>query len=365
MSPSIILKGAYKFSVKKLVAGGEMGHSTFTGPGELLLGPPMLGDIISIRLTGSESWSVGHDGFLAATQNVSKDYKRQGIGKAIFSGEGLWVYKISGTGLLWLTSFGAIIRKDVSSSSRKAICCYTLVSHVLIVLQLAEGERYIVDNGHLVAWNTKYVLERVASGGIISGFASGEGLVCKFTGPGTIYLQTRNPVGCLQEVMATQIVGLTLLTEIFQCIPPVESGSIVKYMSSIALPLTASLSCIIAIWTTESRADQLLFFCIHSAFIIGAMNSSQLRVCAVGMLVLWATPIAFCTRHTRPELCFQEFDDDHSFAGRQGRGYLLHSGEGPACDLYRPCPPRRRYPTALDGGLGLESSTRGSGAFVT
>ncbi|KAL2148341.1 hypothetical protein VTH82DRAFT_2261 [Thermothelomyces myriococcoides] len=169
MSPSIVLKGSIKFSMKKLVAGGDMGTSTFTGPGELLLGPPMLGDITSLRLTGQESWSVSHDGFLACTQNVVKDYKRQGLGKAMFSGEGLWVYKISGTGLLWLTSFGAIIRKD-----------------------LVEGEKYIVDNGHLVAWNTKYVLERVASGGIISGLASGEGLVCKFTGPGTVFIQTRN-----------------------------------------------------------------------------------------------------------------------------------------------------------------------------
>ncbi|KAK4246772.1 tryptophan RNA-binding attenuator protein-like domain-containing protein [Corynascus novoguineensis] len=169
MSPSIVLKGNVKFSMKKLVAGGDMNSSTFTGPGELLLGPPMLGDITSLRLTGQEAWSVSHDGFLACTQNVVKDYKRQGLGKAMFSGEGLWVYKISGTGLLWLTSFGAIIRKD-----------------------LMEGEKYIVDNGHLVAWNTKYVLERVASGGIISGLASGEGLVCKFTGPGTVFIQTRN-----------------------------------------------------------------------------------------------------------------------------------------------------------------------------
>jgi uncharacterized protein (AIM24 family) len=61
------------------------------------------------------------------------------------------------------------------------------------MLQLAEGERYIIDNGHLVAWNCKYILERVASGGIISGVTSGEGLVCKFTGPGTVYMQTRNP----------------------------------------------------------------------------------------------------------------------------------------------------------------------------
>lgn len=54
------------------------------------------------------------------------------------------------------------------------------------VQQLQENEKYIVDNGHLVAWNCKYVLERVASGGVISNLSSGEGLVCKFTGTLTL-----------------------------------------------------------------------------------------------------------------------------------------------------------------------------------
>ncbi|KAG5950021.1 hypothetical protein E4U53_005552 [Claviceps sorghi] len=170
MSPTMQLKGEVKFSMKKMIAGADMTISRYVGPGELLLAPPMLGDITSIRLTGQDSWVVGHDAFLAATQGVIKDYKRQGLGKAIFSGEGLFVYRMSGTGIMWITSFGAIIRKD-----------------------LVDGEKYIVDNGHLVAWNTKYVLERVASGGILSNLASAEGLVCKFTGPGTVFLQTRNP----------------------------------------------------------------------------------------------------------------------------------------------------------------------------
>jgi uncharacterized protein (AIM24 family) len=59
--------------------------------------------------------------------------------------------------------------------------------------QLRENEKYIIDNGHLVAWNCKYVMERIASGGIISNISAGEGLVCKFTGPGTVFMQTRNP----------------------------------------------------------------------------------------------------------------------------------------------------------------------------
>ncbi|OAA57654.1 DUF124 domain-containing protein [Cordyceps fumosorosea ARSEF 2679] len=169
MSPTMTLRGEFKFSVKKMIAGAELGHSHYIGPGELLLAPPMLGDITTIRLDGTAQWTCGHDAYLASTQGVHKDHKRQGLGKAMFSGEGLFVYKMSGTGILWVSSFGAIIRKD-----------------------LADGEKYIIDNGHLVAWNTKYILERVASGGIISNLASAEGLVCKFTGPGTVYMQTRN-----------------------------------------------------------------------------------------------------------------------------------------------------------------------------
>jgi len=118
------LRGALKFSLKKMLIGGEMAHSTYTGPGELLLAPHSLGDITVLRIentnvtTGSSatnaSWTVARDGFLACTQSVVKDYKAQGVGKGIFSGEGWFVYRMSGMGLVWITSFGAIVKKDVS-----------------------------------------------------------------------------------------------------------------------------------------------------------------------------------------------------------------------------------------------------------
>ena len=118
MAPSVMVKGAIKFSVKKLLIGGEMASTTFTGPGEVLLAPVALGDITNIRLTEEEGeWNVGRDAFLACTQGVRKDYKRQGLGKAIFSGEGMFIYRIAGVGILWVTSFGAIVRKDVSPLS--------------------------------------------------------------------------------------------------------------------------------------------------------------------------------------------------------------------------------------------------------
>lgn len=116
MSPTMTLKGAMKFSMKKFVIGGEMTHSTFTGPGELLIAPNMLGDVTSIRLSGEEQWNVGRDAFMACTQGVVKEYKSQSFSKAMFSGEGFFVYKMSGIGICWVMSMGAIIRKDVGSS---------------------------------------------------------------------------------------------------------------------------------------------------------------------------------------------------------------------------------------------------------
>lgn len=104
-----------------------MAHSTYTGPGELLLAPSVLGDIAVLRFTGSETWKVGRDAFLAATSGINKDYQAQGLTKAMFSGEGLFVYKMTGTGLVWIQSFGAILKKDVSGSSSSILSSERLI----------------------------------------------------------------------------------------------------------------------------------------------------------------------------------------------------------------------------------------------
>lgn len=158
MSPSITLKGQAHLGFKKILMG-NIASTSITGPGEIILAPSTLGDIAVLNIDNQSAWNVGKDAYVASTTGVNKDTKSQGLSKAIFSGEGMFIYKITGQGLLWVASFGAIIRKD-----------------------LQPDERYIVDNGHLVAWNCKYNLERVASGGILSNALAAEGLVCRFTG---------------------------------------------------------------------------------------------------------------------------------------------------------------------------------------
>ena len=91
-----------------------MTMSHYTGPGEVLLAPSVLGDVINLRVTSGDTWWIGRDAFLAHTNAVHHEYKSQGIMKGFFSGEGFFVYEITGSGLLWMQSFGAIVKKDVS-----------------------------------------------------------------------------------------------------------------------------------------------------------------------------------------------------------------------------------------------------------
>jgi len=120
---------------------------------------------MAIHLDGNTRWTVGRGGFLAMSDGVIKDIKSQSLTKGLFSGEGLFIEQFTGRGILFITSLGAIVQR-----------------------QLGQSEQLIVDNGHLVAWTCPYIIER-AGGSLTSGMHSGEGLVCRFTGPGIIYIQ--------------------------------------------------------------------------------------------------------------------------------------------------------------------------------
>lgn len=141
------------------------------GAGEVLIGHQLPGGILDIELDGSYGLIVQKDGFLASTEGVQVETKTQNLAQGFLSGEGFFVLRIYGRGIVFVSSYG-----------------------VIHPINLEAGEEYIVDNGHLVAWTdyTDYHIEK-ASSGWISSFTSGEGLVCRFRGPGIVLIQTRNP----------------------------------------------------------------------------------------------------------------------------------------------------------------------------
>ena len=117
MSPTVTLQGKMKVSMKKLFTGGSMTESSYTGPGLVALAPTLFGDIVTLQIQQGSTWNVGKDAYLASTNDVVKDTKSQGLGKAFFSGEDLFIYNFTGEGVAWLTSFGAIETKHVSRTA--------------------------------------------------------------------------------------------------------------------------------------------------------------------------------------------------------------------------------------------------------
>lgn len=170
------MDGGLLGGLARMVAGESFFLQTLTarrGNGEVLLAPSIPGDIIDVELDGSYSLIVQKDGFLAGSAGLQVSTKMQNLAQGIFSGEGFFVVKISGQGMVFVNTYGGV--------------------HII---NLEAGQEYIVDNSHLVAWPEymHYTIEK-ASSGWISTFTSGEVAVCRFRGPGPVIIQTRNPRG--------------------------------------------------------------------------------------------------------------------------------------------------------------------------
>lgn len=166
------MEGGVFGAIKRAVAAESFFQTTFTAqgaPGEVMLAPPAPGDISLVELEAGR-WIVQSSSFLASDVGLKLDTQLAGF-RGFFSGEGLFFLEVSGTGTLLLSSFGGIVKKT-----------------------LAPNERYVVDTGHIVAFEagTRYQLRKASRAGWWASIKSGEGVVAEYEGPGDILLQTRN-----------------------------------------------------------------------------------------------------------------------------------------------------------------------------
>ena len=164
-------RGGVFGALKRSMLGGESFFvNTFHAnqPGEVTFAPTLPGDLCAFELTGGTLFAQS-GAYVASSPQIDVDTKWGGA-RTFFSKEGLFLLKLTGTGTVFLSSYGAIHAVD-----------------------LEPGQQYIVDTGHMVAFeeSVDYRVERV--GGLKSTFFSGEGLVCRLTGPGRILIQTRSP----------------------------------------------------------------------------------------------------------------------------------------------------------------------------
>lgn len=157
-------------ALKRVVAGESLFLNHFepkAGPGEVWFGSNLAGDMMEYDLE-DENLIVQGGSFLACEHSVEIDLGWQGF-KNLISGEGLFWVHLKGRGKVLLSSFGAIYPVDV------------------------DGE-YIVDSGHIVAFNETLEFSLTKAGkSWVHSFLGGEGLVCKFRGKGRVWCQSHNP----------------------------------------------------------------------------------------------------------------------------------------------------------------------------
>jgi uncharacterized protein (TIGR00266 family) len=152
---------------KRMLSGESIFINEFTAAqkdAEIGIAPGSPGDIAHVYLE-NETIYIQNSAFLAASPDLQIEIKFQGF-KGFFSGEKLFMIKVSGTGDLWFNTYGGLLEIDVT-------------------------ENYVVDTGYIVAFTEglNYSVRSVA--GLKSFFFSGEGLVCRFEGVGKVWIQTR------------------------------------------------------------------------------------------------------------------------------------------------------------------------------
>lgn len=168
MDTNLRMKTKLRGGLGRFVTGESIFVNEFTaegGPAEIGIAPGSPGDMVHLYLN-NETVFLQNSAFVAATMDVALETKWQGFVKGFFSGENLFLIRASGVGDLWFNTYGAMIEIDVNGD-------------------------YVVDTGNIVAFTEGLDYSITKVGGYKSLFFSGEGFVCRFSGKGKVWIQTR------------------------------------------------------------------------------------------------------------------------------------------------------------------------------
>ena len=169
MDTNMKMKTKMRGGLGRFITGENIFINEFTaehGQGEVGIAPGAPGDLRHVYLD-DETIYLQNSAFVACSNEIAVESKWQGLVKGFFSGESLFLIRAQGKGDLWFNSYGAIIEIDVNDD-------------------------YVVDTGNIVAFTSGLEYDITKVGGYKSLFFSGEGLVCRFSGKGKVWIQTRS-----------------------------------------------------------------------------------------------------------------------------------------------------------------------------
>ncbi len=154
------LIGGQSFWVNDYTAANALGEAGFVAA--------PVGDIKQKDIAPGSGYVIQKSAYIASTQGIDLDVKWEGFTKGLF-GQGLFMLKATGSGQMFINTFGAI---DTHT--------------------LQAGQTLIVDNFHLVGFSESCSYKVTRFGGLKETLLGGEGLVTQITGPGDVHIQTKN-----------------------------------------------------------------------------------------------------------------------------------------------------------------------------
>jgi uncharacterized protein (TIGR00266 family) len=143
-------------------------YTAANAPGEAGFVAAPVGDIKQLDIAPGSGYVIQKSAYIASTQGIDLDVKWEGFTKGLF-GQGLFMLKATGSGQMFINTFGAI---DTHT--------------------LQPGQTLIVDNFHLVGFSETCSYKVTRFGGLKETLLGGEGLVTQITGPGEVHIQTKN-----------------------------------------------------------------------------------------------------------------------------------------------------------------------------
>jgi uncharacterized protein (TIGR00266 family) len=158
------------------------------GDGDCLLSPTLPG-AMQVLDTGARQYMISDGAFVAATSGVELKVRTQSLGNALFAQSGgFFITETAGSGQLAVSGFGSMSQLDVE-----------------------PGKDVVIDNSHVVCWDSSLRYEMSVTTGQSGGFlsnlvnsqTSGEGMVLRFSGQGKILVCSRNRRGFLGWVRGT------------------------------------------------------------------------------------------------------------------------------------------------------------------
>lgn len=171
--------GFFRSLARRLTSGESFFQQKIeavNGNGDCLLSPTLPGGMQVLEV-GNTQYTLTDGAFVAAETSVELKIKTQGLGTALFGGTGgFFVMETAGNGKVVVSGFGSLFMLDVE-----------------------PGRDVIIDNYHVVAWESQLQHQITVAtgqggffGNLVSSVTSGEGMVLRFSGRGKVLIASRN-----------------------------------------------------------------------------------------------------------------------------------------------------------------------------